>query len=44
LRDGRSETTVDASLDELTGGGYAINLHMANDDLETQTSCGDIGS
>jgi hypothetical protein len=43
LRDGRSETTADASLGELTGRGYAINLHMA-DDLETHTSCGDIGS
>jgi hypothetical protein len=40
--DGTSETTVDASLDTLTGGTYAINLHMSDDDLETYTSCGNI--
>lgn len=40
--DGTSETTVDASLDTLTGGAYAINLHMSDDDLETYTSCGNI--
>jgi hypothetical protein len=40
--DGTSETTVDASLDTLTSGTYAINLHMSADDLETYTSCGNI--
>jgi hypothetical protein len=40
--DGASQTTVDASLDDLTTGGYAINLHMSDDDLTTYTSCGDI--
>jgi hypothetical protein len=40
--DGQSETTVDAPLDELIDGDYAINLHMSADDLETYTSCGDV--
>jgi hypothetical protein len=40
--DGRSEATVDVSLDELTSEDYAINLHMSDDDLTTYTSCGDI--
>ena len=40
--DGTSETTVDVSLDTLTGGTYAINMHMSDDDLETYTSCGNI--
>jgi hypothetical protein len=42
VEDGSSETTVDAPLDELIDGDYAINLHMSADDLETYTSCGDI--
>jgi hypothetical protein len=41
---GRSESTVDVSLDELTAGDYAINLHMSDADLETYTSCGNIES
>ena len=40
--DGRSESTVDVSLDDLTAADYAINLHMSDDDLTTYTSCGDI--
>lgn len=39
---GTSETTVDASLDTLTGSDYAINLHMSDEDLTTYTSCGNI--
>ena len=42
VEDGSSDTTVDAPLDELIEGDYAINLHMSADDLETYTSCGDI--
>ena len=40
--DGRSESTVDVSLETLTAGDYALNLHMSDDDLTTYTSCGDI--
>jgi hypothetical protein len=39
---GRSESTVDVSLDDLTSGTYAINLHMSDTDLQTYTSCGNI--
>ena len=39
---GSSDSTVDVSLDTLTDGEYAINLHMSDDDLATYTSCGDI--
>lgn len=39
---GVSDATVDVSLDALTGGTYAINLHMSDTDLETYTSCGNI--
>jgi CHRD domain len=42
VADGTSETTVDTSLESLTGGTYAINLHMSDEDLETYTSCGNI--
>jgi hypothetical protein len=40
--DGSSETTVDVSLDTLTAGTYAINMHMSDADLATYTSCGNI--
>lgn len=39
---GSSDSTVDVSLDTLTDGDYAINLHMSDDDLATYTSCGEI--
>jgi hypothetical protein len=41
---GASEATVDVSLDTLTSGTYAINLHMSDDDLATYTACGNIES
>lgn len=41
--DGKSTSTVAASLDDLKGKAYAINLHMSESDLETYVSCGDIG-
>ena len=44
VTDGTSETTVDVSLDTLTSGTYAINLHMSDEDLTTYTSCGNISS
>jgi hypothetical protein len=42
VADGSSETTVDTSLESLTDGTYAINLHMSDEDLATYTSCGNI--
>jgi hypothetical protein len=40
--DGRSESTVDASVDELLAGELAVNVHRSDDDLETYVACGDI--
>jgi CHRD domain len=43
VADGTSESTVaDASLETLTAGEYAINLHMSDEDLASYTSCGNI--
>jgi hypothetical protein len=42
VEDGRSEATVDATLDELTAGEFAINVHHSPEDAGTYTACGDI--
>lgn len=42
VRDGQSVTEVPASLDELTRGDVAINVHHSNDDMATYTACGEI--
>jgi hypothetical protein len=39
---GKSETTVKASMKDLTSGGYAINGHKSAQDLKTYVFCGDI--
>jgi hypothetical protein len=39
---GSSVTTVRATLDELTAGGLAVNLHRSNDDLGTYTACAEL--
>jgi hypothetical protein len=39
---GSSITTVRATLEELTGGGLAVNLHRSNDDLGTYTACAEL--
>jgi hypothetical protein len=41
---GKSETTVNASLDSLEKGGYAINGHKSAQDASTYVFCGEIGS
>jgi hypothetical protein len=41
---GKSETTVNASLDSLEKGGYAINGHKSAQDVATYVFCGDISS
>ncbi|MDQ3618870.1 MAG: hypothetical protein M3391_01925 [Actinomycetota bacterium] len=40
--DGRSVTTVNAALDTLTSGTYAIALHESDVDLALHSSCGNI--
>ena len=41
---GKSETTVNASLDSLEKGGYAINGHKSAQDVKTYVFCGPIAS
>jgi hypothetical protein len=40
---GKSETTVNASLDSLEKGGYAINGHKSSQEVSKYVFCGDIG-
>jgi hypothetical protein len=42
VEDGSSEATVDVTLDELTSGEYAVNVHQSNDEADVYVSCGDI--
>lgn len=39
---GSSEATVDVTLDELTSGEYAVNVHQSNDEVSVYVACGDI--
>ena len=39
---GKSETTVDLTLDELTSGEYAINAHESAENITNYVACGDI--
>ncbi len=39
---GSSETTVDASLTELQGGGFAINAHESEENIQNYVACGPI--
>ena len=43
LVNGKSETTVNASLDDLEKGGYAINGHKSAQEVSTYVFCGSIG-
>ena len=43
VKNGKSETTVNASLDSLQKGEYAINGHKSAQDVASYVFCGDIG-
>src|SRR5262245_61824236 len=43
VKNGKSETMVNASLDSLQKGEYAINGHKSAQDIATNVFCGDIG-
>jgi hypothetical protein len=43
LVNGKSESTISASLDSLEKGGYAINGHKSAQEASTYVFCGDIG-
>jgi hypothetical protein len=42
LSNGKSETTIDASLASLQSGGFAINGHKSAQDVKTYVFCGNI--
>lgn len=42
LEDGISATTLDVSYDELTKGGYVINVHKSAKEADVYVSCGEI--
>jgi hypothetical protein len=42
VEDGSSEATVDVTLDELTSGEFAVNIHKSNDEASVYVACGDI--
>jgi hypothetical protein len=39
---GKSETTIDASIESLQASQYAVNIHKSATDVATYTSCGEI--
>ncbi len=38
-----SQTTLDVSLEEITGSPHAINFHLSADEIGTYIACGEIG-
>ena len=42
VENGKSETTVAASLDDLLAGAFAINVHKSPGEASVYVSCGDI--
>ena len=42
IKNGTSETTVDATADTLASGKYAINVHKSAQDMSTYVACGEI--
>lgn len=42
VENGKSTTVVPVSLESLTGGNLAINVHKSSDDIQTYVACGDI--
>jgi hypothetical protein len=44
VKDGSSTSTVDAKLDDLRKGAFAINVHKSAAEIQTYVACGDVGS
>ncbi len=42
VKNGKSETTIDAKLSDLTTGDFAINVHKSEKEIATYVACGDI--
>ena len=43
VKGGTSTSTVDAKLDDLRDGAFAINVHKSADEIETYVACGNVG-
>lgn len=43
VKGGMSTSTVDAKLDDLRDGAFAINVHKSAAEIETYVACGDVG-
>jgi hypothetical protein len=44
VMDGKSTSEVNAPVDELMGGGFAINVHKSDAEIDTYVACGEIAS
>ena len=44
VSNGKSETVVKASLDDLSKGGYVINVHKSAQEAKIYVSCGEIAA
>lgn len=42
VKNGKSETTIEAKLSDLTTGDFAINVHKSEKEIANYVSCGDI--
>ncbi|HEX3035485.1 MAG TPA: CHRD domain-containing protein [Thermodesulfobacteriota bacterium] len=42
IKNGTSETTIDATTETLTSGKYAINVHKSPEELSAYVACGEI--
>lgn len=44
VKGGKSTSTVDAKLDDLRKGAFAINVHKSAPEIQTYVACGDVGT
>ncbi|HMI98841.1 MAG TPA: hypothetical protein VK488_03310 [Gaiellaceae bacterium] len=44
VKNGKSTSTVNAKLDDLRNGAFAINVHKSATEIQTYVACGDIGT
>ncbi len=42
--DGMSESTVEASIDDIMAADHAINVHLSEDEMDVYVACGNIGT
>ena len=42
VKDGKSETTIDAKVSDLTAGDFAINVHKSEKEISAYAACGGI--